>query len=136
LRKKELKKEYHMVSDTVIAKLPVVRVFSDAEGVSQITDESIPLLEPDAARLTHITKAKSVAFRILPVGMFRDWHPTPTRQYVIIISGIVEVGTANGQIRQTGPGCVTLHEDIDGKGHTTRVVGDSPAVVAFIPIVD
>lgn len=125
-----------MKSDTSMPTLPVVRVFSDADGGSHITDEQIPLLEPDAARLTHFTKVKSVAFRILPVGFFRDWHTTPSRQYIIILSGMVEVGAADGQVRQTGPGCVTLHEDIEGKGHTTRVAGDSPAIVAFIPLED
>ena len=125
-----------MEQDTTVPALSVMRVFSDADGVSHITDEQIPLLEPDAARLTHFTKVRSVAFRILPVGFFRDWHPTPERQYIIILSGTVEVGAADGQVRQTGPGCVTLHEDIEGKGHTTRVAGDSPAIVAFIPLKD
>ena len=121
------------------AKLPilqVVHVFSDADGVSHITDKQITLFEPAAARLTHLTKVKSIAFRILPVGFFNDWHTIPGRRYIIILSGMVEVGAADGQIRQTGPGCVTLHEDIEGKGHTTRVVGDSPAIVAFIPLED
>ena len=125
-----------MEHNTIEPTLSVVHVYSDADGVSHITDKQIPLFEPAAARLTHFTKVKSVAFRILPVGFFRDWHTTPSRQYVIILSGVVEVGAADGQVRQTGPGCVTLHEDIDGKGHTTRVVGDSPAIVSFISLED
>jgi hypothetical protein len=114
--------------------LQVVRIYSDADGVSHIADEEIPLIQPDRVRSTNFTKVRSVAFRLLPAGMFRDWHPTPLRQYVIINSGIVEVGTADGQLRQTGPGSVTLLEDTGGKGHTTRVVGDTPAIVAFIPL--
>ena len=125
-----------MEDDKMVPLLTVVHVFSDADGVSHIKDKQIPLFEPAAARLTHLTKVKSVAFRILPVGFFNDWHTTPNWQYIIILSGIVEVGVADGQIRQTGPGCVTLHEDIEGKGHTTRVAGDSAAIVAFIPIED
>jgi len=123
-----------MTHDTSTPTLPVVRIYSDTDGISHIADEEIPLIPPDRIRSTHFTKVKSVAFRMLPVGMFRDWHPTPLRQYVIINSGIVEVGTADGQIRQTGPGSVTLLEDTEGKGHTTRVVGDTPAIVAFIPL--
>ena len=125
-----------MEHDMSVPTWPVVRFFSDSDGVSHITDEKIPLLEIDAARLTHFIKVKSIAFRILPVGFFRDWHTTPSRQYVIILSGVVEVGAADGQVRQTGPGCVTLHEDIEGKGHTTRVLGDSPVIAAFIPLED
>ena len=125
-----------MERDTTVPLLQVVHVFSDADGVSHITDKQVPLFEPAAARLTHLTEVKSVAFRILPAGFFNDWHTTPNRQYIIVLSGMVEVGTSDGQIRQTGPGCVTLHEDIEGKGHTTRVAGDSPAIVAFIPFED
>ena len=125
-----------MERDTTVPLLQVVHVFSDADGVSHITDKQVPLFEPAAARLTHLTEVKSVAFRILPAGFFNNWHTTPSRQYIIILSGMVEVGAADGQIRQTGPGCVTLHEDMEGKGHTTRVVGDSPAIVAFIPLED
>jgi len=124
-----------MASVTSAPILPVVRIYNDAEGISHITDDKIQLIEPDAVRSTHFTKAKSVAFRILPAGMFRDWHPTPLRQYVIINSGTVEVGTADGQVRLTGPGSVTLLEDTEGKGHTTRVVGDTPAIVAFIVLI-
>jgi hypothetical protein len=123
-----------MASNTSAPTLPVVRIYSDAEGISHIIDDQIQLIEPDAVRSTHFTRVKSVAFRTLPAGMFRDWHPTPMRQYVIINSGTVEVGTADGQVRQTGPGSVTLLEDTEGKGHTTRVVGDAPAIVAFIPL--
>ena len=125
-----------MEQDTTVPTLSVVHFFSDADGVSHITDKQIPLFEPAAARLTHLTKVKSVAFRTLPIGLFNDWHTTPSRQYIIILSGMVEVGAADGQVRKTGPGCVTLHEDVEGKGHTTRVVGDSPAIVAFIPLED
>ena len=125
-----------MEDDTTTPLLTVVHVFSDNDGVSHIEDKQIPLFEPAAARLTHFTKVKSVAFRILPVGFFNDYHTIPGRRYIIILSGIVEVGVADGQIRQTGPGCVTLHEDIEGKGHTTRVAGDSAAIVAFIPLED
>jgi len=123
-----------MDAETSTPMLPVVRIFSDAEGISHIADDQIQLIEPDAARSTHFTRAKSVAFRMLPVGMFRDWHPTPLRQFVIINSGTVEVGTADGQIRRTGPGSVTILEDTGGKGHTTRVIGDTPVIVAFIPL--
>ena len=123
-----------MSSDTSAPTLPVVRIYSDAEGISHIADEQIQLVQPDAGRSTHFTRTRSIAFRILPAGMFRDWHPTPLRQYVIINSGTVEVGTADGQVRQTGPGSVTLLEDTEGKGHTTRVLGNRPAIVAFIPL--
>jgi hypothetical protein len=123
-----------MTSDTTSSTLACVRIYSDAQGISHISDEEIPLIQPDAARSTHFTRVKTIAFRILPAGMFRDWHPTPLRQFVIINSGIVEVGTADGQVRQTGPGSVTLLEDTEGKGHTTRVIGNTPAIVAFIPL--
>jgi hypothetical protein len=39
-------------------------------------------------------------------------------------------------VHRFGPGHVTLAEDLTGKGHTTRVVGNVPRVTATIPLAD
>ncbi|MCH8827218.1 MAG: hypothetical protein IIB16_09710, partial [Chloroflexi bacterium] len=58
------------------------------------------------------------------------------RQYVINLSGEVEIGLKDGRVHRFGPGHVTLAEDVTGSGHTTRVVGDSPRVSATITLED
>jgi hypothetical protein len=39
-------------------------------------------------------------------------------------------------VHRYGAGHVTLAEDLTGKGHTTRVVGDKPRLSATIPLAD
>ena len=70
------------------------------------------------------------------VGWVGDWHPVPFRQLHIYLSGEVEVGTSDGEIRQFGPGSIILVEDTTGKGHRSRVVGSSEVLIAVVKLVD
>ena len=45
-----------------------------------------------------------ITFREIPVGNFASWHPAPRRQYVIILSGQLEIGFGDGSKRVFGPG--------------------------------
>ena len=69
-----------------------------------------------------------------PAGNFLDWHPAPRRQWVIILSGELEIGLGDGSVRRFGPGDARLVEDTTGHGHTTRVIGSQPCVMAFVPL--
>ena len=60
----------------------------------------------------------------------------PRRQYLITLSGKTEIGLGDGTVHKLGPGDVNLAEDLTGRGHTTRVVGDVPRVVATIHLDD
>src|ERR1051326_8233453 len=79
-------------------------------------------------------KAVGIQFRSTEAGHFMDWHPAPRGQFVITISGGVEIGPGDGSVHRYGAGHVNLAEDLTGQGHTTRVVGDQPRVTATIPL--
>lgn len=110
----------------------VFRLYNSDDGKSRIEDQSLashPLLtSPQTA--THIV------FNQLSAGTFIDWHPAPRRQYVIILSGQLEIGLGDGTVRRFGPGDARLVEDTTGRGHTTRVVGTDPVLTAVIPLAD
>ena len=78
--------------------------------------------------------ASHIVFRTVPVGTFADWHPAPRRQFVIILSGQLEIGFGDGTSKVFGPGDARLVDDTTGKGHTTAVYGDKPVTVATIPL--
>ena len=91
----------------------------------------------DLGRMTEWTKglaATQISFRVWPVGEFLDWHPAPRRQFVIILSGQLEIGLGDGSKRVFGPGDARLVEDTTGKGHTTRILGGQICVTATIPL--
>ena len=75
-----------------------------------------------------------IVFREDPAGKFQDWHPAPRRQFVIILSGQLEIGFSDGTTKVFGAGDARLVEDTTGKGHTTAVHGDQPCVLATVPL--
>ena len=106
------------------------RLYTGNDGQSHIEDQSLSshpaLAEPQ--------NTKYIVFNQLPVGTFIDWHPAPRRQYVIILSGQLEIGLGDGTVRRFGAGDARLVEDVTGKGHTTRVVGSEPVLTATVPL--
>jgi hypothetical protein len=54
---------------------------------------------------------------------------------MFITSGQLEIEASDGQVRQFKPGDVGLGEDIHGKGHRSRAVGneDMSAVIVQMP---
>ena len=108
------------------------RLYTGDDGKSHIEDMS-PESHPD---LTNMRSATGIVFRTVEPGYFVDWHTAPRRQYVITLEGEVEIGLEDGSLHRYGPGHVTLAEDLTGKGHTTRAVGDKPRVTATIPLAD
>jgi quercetin dioxygenase-like cupin family protein len=106
----------------------MTRLYTGADGQTHI--ETIdPAARPD---LTALHATKGVVFRSTEPGHFSDWHNAPRRQYVITLEGEVEIGLADGTVHRFGPGHVTLAEDLTGKGHTTRVVGNTRRLTATI----
>jgi hypothetical protein len=106
------------------------RLYTGSDGQSH--------LEPiDLSRTPEWTRglaATSIAFRENPVGWSLDWHPAPRRQFVIILSGELEIGLGDGSRHVFGAGDARLVEDTTGRGHTTRVHGNRPCVTATIPL--
>ena len=112
--------------------MEITRLYTGADGETHIevmTIDSHPVLGA-------MQDATGIQFRSAPPGHFVDWHPAPRRQFVITISGEVEIGLGDGTVHRYGAGHVNLAEDLTGRGHTTRVVGDVPRVTATIPLAD
>jgi hypothetical protein len=110
----------------------ISRMYTGDDGETHIED-----LDLDThSELTELMATKGIVFRSAPAGHFSDWHPAPRRQFVITLSGEVEIGLGDGSLYRYGPGHVNLAEDVTGRGHTTRVVGDVPRVTATVQLQD
>src|SRR4026209_1950402 len=96
------------------------RLYTGKDGQSHI--------EPiDLARTPSWTKGLAttqISSRESPVGNFIDGHPAPRRQFVIILSGQLEIGLGDGSKQVFGPGDARLVEGTTGKGHSKRGDGD------------
>ncbi len=80
-----------------------------------------------------MTNAGAVMNRA-PPGRVADWHTAPRRQYVITLSGHGEVELIDGTKIELGPGSIDLAEDLTGKGHITRTIGNEDRVTVAIPV--
>ena len=108
--------------------MDITRLYSGDDGETHIEEMTLES-HPELAKLQ---AASGIVFRSAEPGNFLDWHPAPRRQFVITISGEVEIGLGDGTVHRYGPGHVNLAEDLTGRGHTTRVVGGVPRVTAVI----
>lgn len=108
------------------------RMYTDAEGHAQW--EAIDLAKtPEWLDGLDTT---SIRFGIREPRVLQDWHPAPQRQFVIILSGQLEIGFEDGSTKVFGPGDARLVEDTTGKGHTTIALGDEPCITATIGLKD
>jgi len=114
------------------------RIYADADGESHFEDVAPDMKKSDHSSLkSQMIAAKGVIFRETKGAQyFVDWHNAPRRQFVVNLSGEVEITVSDGQTRRFGPGTVLLAEDVNGKGHISRGVGDSERLVMFIPLAD
>jgi hypothetical protein len=106
------------------------RLYTGADGQSHVEPVDLDKTQAWTAGLA----TTNITFRSMPVGRFQDWHPAPRRQFVIILSGQLEIGLGDGSKHVFGPGDARLVEDTTGKGHTTAVHGNQPCVTATVPL--
>ena len=110
--------------------MSVIRLYNGPDGRTHMEELSLA----SHPELGELQRAESIVFRTYQPGHTMDWHPAPRRQLVITLSGEYEIELEDGSVHRFGAGHVTLAEDVTGKGHMTRVVGDQPRVTATIPL--
>ena len=115
--------------------MTVVRLYSGPDNKSHFEDIQIPL--KDAGKVGFISEryqATGVVFRETTGDYNYDFHPAPRRQYVVNLEGEVEIEVGDGTKRVLDPGDVLVAEDLTGKGHITRGVGEQPRVSLAVPL--
>ena len=106
------------------------RFYSNASGESHLDEvevkESLAEAAPPTPPLlvSAFNPAYQWGFFSTPEGWFGDWHPAPARQFMILLSGSVDVMVSDGSVLQMKPSDIVLLEDTWGKGHMSRNVSD------------
>jgi hypothetical protein len=119
-------------------QIEYLKIYSDSEGCSHFEEKTLFLeskaYAPPAPRLytSVLTSAENNLFLELPVGWYGDWHPTPVRQWLVLMTGACEFEAGDGERTVRKAGDVILLEDTTGKGHQTRVLGDEAVRIAAI----
>ncbi|AOF96309.1 hypothetical protein [Sphingobium sp. RAC03] len=85
---------------------------------------------------------KAIWFNILPVGWIGDWHPSPSLQWVVPLSGRWFIETQDGKRVEMGPGDIHWGADVETTleasrtGHRSGQIGDSPCVQLMVQFSD
>jgi hypothetical protein len=118
----------------------IVRLYSDANGESRFEEAEIELDLNDYVSsgpplyLSARKPAKEFAFMKAPAGWSSNWHPSTSRNLFLVLSGEWEVTASDGESRRFGVADVLLVEDTTGKGHWSRVIGESDSLAAMVQI--
>ena len=78
------------------------------------------------------TDVVAIHFKETPAHSSDDWHNSPESQYVITLSGTLEITTRDGESFVVRPGDVLLSEDMAGTGHKWRLMDDQPWRRAYV----
>lgn len=112
----------------------VTRIYTGADGDSHFEDLEVPVGGAGAAGdLSERFAVDGVIFRRTPADWRLDLHPAPRRQFVVTLSGRVEVSCGDGTSRQFGPGDIMLAEDTTGSGHRSTEL-DGVRRSLFLPL--
>lgn len=114
--------------------MKIVRLYTGADNESHFEDVEVEFQFPGRVHSSELQPTRGIVFRSAPADHLSDFHPVPRRQYVITLSGQVEIETGDGTVRRFGAGDVMLAEDTTGRGHITRVVGGRSRDYVFIPL--
>ena len=119
-----------------------VILFTAANGRAEFREDQIPLCEgTPQTRLSETLPANGLQLRQSPPGFRSQVHVTTHPQWVIILSGVMEIGLPDGSSRLFKAGehfysADTLPEgttfDPTVHGHWSRQVGDEPLLTAFV----
>jgi quercetin dioxygenase-like cupin family protein len=107
----------------------IIRLYTGEDGQAHFEDLNVPAGDTETVALK---TGAEMTYRRFPNGSFSDWHNAPRVQYVIVLSGQMEIGIGDGSNRLLGPGDILQVEDVTGQGHTTRSVGER--VSASVPL--
>ncbi len=107
----------------------IIRLYTGEDAQAHFEDLNVPAGETVSVALK---PGADMTFRSTPAGSFSDWHTAPRLQYVIVLSGQMEIGIGDGTKRVLNPGDILQVEDLTGQGHTTRSLGNR--VTASVPL--
>jgi hypothetical protein len=121
-------------------------LYTDVDGYAKFREENLPL--PDGspkALLSELLPSAGFQVRHSPPGVSSDFHCTTTAQWLVVLSGEMEIGLRDGSARIFKAGDHFFSNDLlpEGAefdsslhGHRSRVVGDTPLQTLFVRTIE
>jgi hypothetical protein len=129
-----------MTPPQTITRVRYYRISTDDQGNSHFdtvtVEQHLAHAAPPAAPfyVSADNPASKYRFYTFEPGWIGELHPAPTRQFLALMTGAVEMETTDGTVVKFGPGDLILLEDTSGKGHVTRNIGKGYAMFLVVPV--
>jgi quercetin dioxygenase-like cupin family protein len=94
------------------------KLYTGEDGHSHFTEGTVTYKD--------LKEANSILFKETAPHASYDWHPAPTTQYVITLSGTLLFETFLGEQFTLKPGDVLIAMDTHGSGHKWQLIDDQP----------
>ncbi|WP_293780184.1 hypothetical protein [uncultured Oxalicibacterium sp.] len=119
-----------------------VVLYTDTDGFAKFREEDLPLPGgTPKALLSDLIPSSGFQVRQSPPGVSSDFHCTTTAQWLVVLSGEMEIGLRDGTSRifkagehffsnDTLPDGATFDPHVHG--HRSRVLGNSPLTTLFV----
>ena len=112
-----------------------IEIYTGGDGNSQfrriqLFEVSPVLFNGVTVSLSSAQACESVLLHEFGSDYFLGWHNPPSRQYVIVLAGELEIAVeSDGAAQRFAAGAVFVAGDLHGKGHTTRATQAGRALV-------
>ncbi len=103
--------------------MQIARMYTGPDGITRMEELSEAELK---------LPAKELVLRRKRANLNGQWHTAGRRQLAIVQSGRVNIETADGTIREFGPGDLILEEDLTGKGHRAWSTSPEPVILSAV----
>lgn len=107
------------------------RMYTAPDGETHYENVAVDLPSVDdlpgnpPIKVSKALPASAVRFCWLPDGRTSSDHPSPQGGFSVILTGALECTVSDGEKRTFGPGAFVASDDVAGKGHRDRAVGDT-----------
>jgi hypothetical protein len=121
--------------------LRFTRLINDDEGETHLIDIEAPTEREPRSGVSRVeiplTRLVYVEYPTDQVETMPGWHSTPPpRHFMVSVRGGFEVTTTSGDTKRFAPGDWILCDDLEGKGHITKAVGEGPRVNLVLDVPD
>lgn len=97
------------------------RIYPDEHGNSRFERVTVPLLDQGIAGALSVPfDTQTLVFRENKADYNWDFHNIPSRRFIVLLDGEIEITTSLGQVRRFSGGDILLLEDTTGFGHKTE----------------
>lgn len=111
--------------------MKVTRIYTGPDEEAYLEDLEVEFDAPGPGGNSASFPVERLFFRTFPEHHEVDYHVGPRRQWVMVVSGVMEIECKSG-VRRFLPGEVLFVDDLTGRGHITRNVSGA-WLLAYMP---